>query len=103
MTTVDVRITNGSGDQQWSLHNGLFGPASAVGSEVFMALLDGRAEPIGSFNCAQFTAKITGRNLAQIMITKDLSGWLYAGSTDPQLILNSLLPDDTYEVDLIEC
>jgi hypothetical protein len=102
MTTVDLRIVNESSGERWSLHNGMNGPACTLGYEVWDELMAGRAEAIGPINVAQFSARLPGQLLADIVARVDLGGWAYAASTDVSVITAGIDVDATYRVELIE-
>ena len=102
MTTVDVRVRNESAGEVWAFHNGLTGPASRLSAAIFDELVGGRVEAIGAFNCAQYRARLSGRQLSGIIANLDLSGWLYRSSSDPEVMATMIDPDDFYIVDVIE-
>jgi hypothetical protein len=69
---------------------------------IFNELVARRVEPIGPFNCAEYTARLKGHRLSEIMDGVDLTGSLYRVSTEPQLIAELINPEGDYVVTVIE-
>jgi hypothetical protein len=102
MTSVDVRITNEATGERWLLGNGLNGPASQLAFAIWDELMAGRAEGLGPVNVAQFSARLPGQLLADVVARTDLTGWAYRVSTDVDVIRAQIQPDATYVVSYIE-
>ena len=102
MTSVDVAINNEATGERWSLSNGLNGPASQLAFAIWDELMAGRAEGLGPVNVAQFSARLSGELLAEVIARTDLTGWAYRSSTDVDVLRTQVSPDDSYVVSYIE-
>lgn len=65
MTTVDVYIEAVRGPERLSLHNGLFGPATTLYSDVINAHRDGTAA--GGWSGGSFVVTVSGRDLKRML------------------------------------
>lgn len=102
MTTVDLYVDAEDGRHSFALHNGMRGPASALGRALWNRLIEGEFEALGPMSCAAYKARLTGRQLTELIAATDLSESQYASGTDPSTLAASLDPDAHYVVQLIE-
>ena len=51
---------------------------------------------------AQFSARLSGELLAEVIARTDLTGWAYRSSTDVDVLRTQVSPDDSYVVSYIE-
>ncbi|WP_346535579.1 hypothetical protein [Micromonospora sp. DPT] len=98
MTTVDVYVTHG-GESQFSLHNGLFGPATTVFHRL--ADLIRRGEIRGTCDGASAAGEVPGTVLRQLLVGVGEEARSYQ-PVDEQSLLATIIDEYVYNVEAIE-
>jgi hypothetical protein len=98
MTTVDVYVTR-AGAPEFSLHNGLSGPATTVFHRLVDLIRTG--EVTGTWDGASVDAEVPGAVVRQLLVGVGDDADSYQ-PIDEQALLANLVDDDLYKIEAIE-